>query len=317
MSRKGRNGRSRKSSSVAPAGAQVEVQTSSPPPEAVAPPMPAPEDEPGPARARSETPVAFAAHDLPEGAERDDASVPPVDIDNHFFERPARLSDPPAEVEDRDPRMAMKMTAMAARRRAHLAKYVKIAVGLASAVCLAALVKVAVARGDSEGETRRPAAASQGAPQAPVAPVQTAIAPAQPPAAPQETAAPPAAAAVPADTATAAPTPTEGAPAPAAPAATDATNPAPEATAAPELDPKAAAKEKSACRAALERGKLADSIEAGERSVALDPTDGEAWLILGAAYQEKGDMKNARRSYKACIEQGKRGPRYECMAMPH
>jgi Flp pilus assembly protein TadD len=51
--------------------------------------------------------------------------------------------------------------------------------------------------------------------------------------------------------------------------------------------------------------------------VALDPTDGEAWLILGAAYQEKGDMKNARRSYKACLEQGKRGPKYECAAMPH
>ena len=50
---------------------------------------------------------------------------------------------------------------------------------------------------------------------------------------------------------------------------------------------------------------------------ALDPTDGEAWLILGAAYQEKGDMKNARRSYKACLEQGKRGPKYECAAMPH
>jgi len=28
-------------------------------------------------------------------------------------------------------------------------------------------------------------------------------------------------------------------------------------------------------------------------------------------------MKNARRSYKACLEQGKRGPKYECAAMPH
>jgi Flp pilus assembly protein TadD len=119
----------------------------------------------------------------------------------------------------------------------------------------------------------------------------TAAEPAIPP--PAETAA--AAVTPPADTATAAPAPTE----------------------APELDPKAAAKEKNSARSLLERGKMGDAIEAGERSVALDPTDGEAWLILGAAYQEKGDMKNARRSYKACLEQGKRGPKYECAAMPH
>jgi Flp pilus assembly protein TadD len=110
------------------------------------------------------------------------------------------------------------------------------------------------------------------------------------------------------------PPPAETAAAVAAPPAETA---APAPTEAPELDPKAAAKEKNTARTLLERGKHNDAIEAGERSVALDPTDGEAWLILGAAYQEKGDMKNARRSYKACLEQGKRGPKYECAAMPH
>jgi Flp pilus assembly protein TadD len=60
---------------------------------------------------------------------------------------------------------------------------------------------------------------------------------------------------------------------------------------------------------------LGAAIEAGERSVQLDPTDGEAWLILGAAYQTKGDAKEARRCYKSCVEQGKRGPRNECAAM--
>jgi Flp pilus assembly protein TadD len=82
-----------------------------------------------------------------------------------------------------------------------------------------------------------------------------------------------------------------------------------------EPDPAQAAKEKTASRIALERGRLGAAIEAGERSVALDPTDGEAWLILGAAYQTKGNAKDARRCYKTCIEQAKRGPRGECAAM--
>jgi Flp pilus assembly protein TadD len=77
----------------------------------------------------------------------------------------------------------------------------------------------------------------------------------------------------------------------------------------------AAAQAKSAARSALEGARLNESIEAGERSVELDPTDGEAWLILGAAYQQRGAWKDARRCYKACVDQGNRGPRTECAAM--
>lgn len=73
--------------------------------------------------------------------------------------------------------------------------------------------------------------------------------------------------------------------------------------------------EKSSCREALERGKVDDAISAGERSVTADAEDGEAWLILGAAYQEKGKMADARRCYTACLKQGKRGPKSECSAM--
>ena len=68
-------------------------------------------------------------------------------------------------------------------------------------------------------------------------------------------------------------------------------------------------------RTALERRKIPDAIEAGEKSVTLDPTDGEAWLILGAAYQEKGDLVNAHRCYASCIKEGKTGPRLECQKM--
>jgi Flp pilus assembly protein TadD len=100
-----------------------------------------------------------------------------------------------------------------------------------------------------------------------------------------------------------------------APAAAAPTVPVAQEEQPAEPDPAQAGKEKTAARIALERGRLGVAIEAGERSVALDASDGEAWLILGAAYQEKGNAKDARRCYRACVEQAKRGPRGECAAM--
>jgi tetratricopeptide (TPR) repeat protein len=89
--------------------------------------------------------------------------------------------------------------------------------------------------------------------------------------------------------------------------------------AADPIDPKEAAKEagkeKAKCRTLIERGRFTDAITAGEQSISLDPTDSEAWLLLGAAYQQKGDAKNAVRSFKACVDQGKRGPKWDCAAM--
>jgi tetratricopeptide (TPR) repeat protein len=281
--------------------------------------------------------------------DRDDNSYPPVDLDNHFFDRSSHHGDAHEEEEERDPRMALKRTAHVVQRRAQLTKYVKIAVASASVLCLAALVKVAVARSADDRGAQHGSTTVAAAQQAPLpakttlpasdpAPAQAAPA-AQPaaaaPAQPVETAAvAPAAAPAATDTVAQAaqggaqPTPPATAAAGDVPANTAAPNAAqaadnaaagaaPAAAPAAEPDPKAAAKEKNTCRIALERGKLADAIEAGEKSVALDPTDAEAWLILGAAYQEKGNMKDARRCYHACITEGKRGPKYECMAMPH
>jgi hypothetical protein len=88
----------------------------------------------------------------------------------------------------------------------------------------------------------------------------------------------------------------------------------PETTAATEGSGDAK-QEKQAAQRALERRKLTDAIAAGERSVAFDPTDGEAWLILGAAYQEKGNMVEARRAYSSCVKDAKTGPRAECAKM--
>jgi hypothetical protein len=76
-----------------------------------------------------------------------------------------------------------------------------------------------------------------------------------------------------------------------------------------------ALEKKQASQQALEKGKLSVSIELGERAVALDPTDGDSWLILGAAYLQRRDIKNARRCFSSCVTQATSGQRKECAAM--
>ena len=82
-----------------------------------------------------------------------------------------------------------------------------------------------------------------------------------------------------------------------------------------EGDKKDAVKEKKACEAFLNRGAFAKAVEAGEHSVALDPADGDAWLMLGAAYQSLGKMAEARRSFSSCVAEGKKGSLTECRQM--
>jgi pyruvate dehydrogenase E2 component (dihydrolipoyllysine-residue acetyltransferase) len=283
-----------------------------------------------------ETPLAFSAQEPLPLPSLEDSSFPPVDLDSRFFD----ATPDSEETHERDPRMVLKLGPEAARRRAQFQKYVKIAVVAASVLCLAAVVKGAVTRNHDEPTAHRTTVAvvagegprnNNGIVAPPPAPQTVQTPPAQAPAPAEQAAAPadpPATAPAATDTAAAAPTPApteQAAPTAAAPpaeaaSATDQAAAAPtstDSTEAPTPDPKEAAKAKHASQAALERGKLGDAIESGERSVALDPTDAEAWLILGAAYQEKGDQKNARRSFKSCLEQSKRGPKWECAQMPH
>jgi hypothetical protein len=204
------------------------------------------------------------------------------------------------------------------QRRAHLAKYVRWAVGGAAVVCLAALARTTIA------PSRSPSAAAPVAAVAPVSAVEAPAAKAATPTVITPAVAAPAPVAEPAQPAEAV---AVAAPAEAKPEAAkaEAVKPeAPAAEAAPEpaksappvaTSDKTALQEKNDARRSLERGKLADAIEAGERSVALDPTDGEAWLLLGAAYQEKGKNADARRCYASCLKEGKRGPLGECRAM--
>jgi hypothetical protein len=194
-------------------------------------------------------------------------------------------------------------------RRARFIRYTKWAVGGAALVCIVALAEVAFS----------PKAAT--APASAAAPTQSAAIVAEPApasASPVESAsAPPVAASVSVEQApsAAAPSAEPVASVSAEPAATASAAPSVAAPEKPPVGDGDAKEEKKNARQLLERRKLDDAVAAGERSVALDPTDGEAWLILGAAYQEKGNNVAARRAYASCVKEGKTGPRGECAKM--
>jgi hypothetical protein len=101
-------------------------------------------------------------------------------------------------------------------------------------------------------------------------------------------------------------------PAPAAAIDTPATATAP-APAAPDTAP--ALEAKVAAQRALEHGQVSQAITLGERSVELDPTDAESWLILGAAYLQRGSFKDARRCFSSCVKDATHGARRECAAL--
>jgi hypothetical protein len=93
---------------------------------------------------------------------------------------------------------------------------------------------------------------------------------------------------------------------------------APAAHAAPAMHERNAARagdQKRAAMRALERGDATRSVELAQESVALDPTDAEAWLILGGAYATRGRQEDARRSFASCTKLAVRGPRAECASL--
>jgi tetratricopeptide (TPR) repeat protein len=192
-----------------------------------------------------------------------------------------------------------------AARRARLAKFVKITVGTAAALLvLAVLLHLSARSGRAGGQTSEMLVAppSTAAAESPPDPVKTT------------------AATVPATA------PTGAGNAATNQAALDAAvTGAPSASAAvpvalpTDMSPDAAAAAAlplaKFAQLSLERGKLADAIDAGEQATALDPTDARSWLVLGGAYQDRGDMQKARRCYNSCVGHATRGPVNECRAL--
>lgn len=273
------------------------------------------------------------------------ASTDVNELEDSFFVRRAAVESAHAnqihhdEVDHQvDPRTAQKRTAAAQARRAHLSRYVKWTVLGAAAVLALGVGRVAfkgkpefappppiihtamaavvdntphsIAARDPNAPAPAVTEESQAAADQAVAALDNAAASATPPAAD------PAAAQAAAPIADPAQKPADPVAAqPAALAQPAAVAPVADAPAAAPVSDKTAAQEKKASSQALERGNAKAAIEAGERSVALDSTDGEAWLVLGAAYQQVGKNADAKRCFNSCIKEGKRGPISECREM--
>lgn len=71
----------------------------------------------------------------------------------------------------------------------------------------------------------------------------------------------------------------------------------------------------SQAKRALEAGSAAKARAQAEIATTVDPGDAEAWLVLGAAHQELGDMGRARAAFRKCTEVASRGPKGECAAL--
>ena len=267
------------------------------------------------------------------------SSPPARDLDEGFFEHGERAVDAHAEDLDHyDEKMALKNSPEARAQRAKNWRWV-IGVGaVALLVLLIADVKNRSSHGDPISDTPPSVAVM------PPPPAVTSGAAATPDPTPVAVVVPPATAADDLPVASAAPAAASGAPSgapaasgapvasaapadskgwvaePAAPGSAAAAAPGapPAAGAEPTADDKkSAALEKRACQTSLDQGAFAKAIAAGEHSVALDPTDGEAWLLLGAAYQSIGKGAEAHRTFASCVAEGKRGPVNECRAMLH
>lgn len=242
------------------------------------------------------------AEPLVSAVEPDAGSFPPVsefglrgvDTDLSVIDD----SDDPRALE----RHRALMSPAAKKRRARFAKYVAGAVGFSLVLCAAAVVKTVLPVTSAESVTTAFAAPAA------TASVDIGIS------APERAAHPDA---PPIASASAAPErPASAAAADPRPVASAVVAPPQNATPLTTVAAAAGAlKQRESSRFALERGDLGTAVAAGERSVALDPTDGEAWLILGASYQAGGELGQAKRCYRACVAQARRGPRAECQAM--
>jgi hypothetical protein len=256
-------------------------------------------DHPGQQIAAKAIRTAVSSMTPPPRSRREDeisipptSSDPPGDIDERFFadgeavhrehvaEAKRASLRPRALVQEQELETDVPVGVVPPERRKKLTNYVKLAMGFSAFLCVAAGIRVGVSH-LFPSTSEHVASAAQVVVVAPVQPVVAAVAAPPPPVAPSVTEVPAA---------------------------------APEEPVAPT---KSAKEEKEDSRRLLEHGKAKDAIEAGARSVALDPTDAEAWLILGSAQQEAGHWKEGRESYTQCVKQAKVGPIAECRMMLH
>jgi DNA-binding response OmpR family regulator len=65
----------------------------------------------------------------------------------------------------------------------------------------------------------------------------------------------------------------------------------------------------------LESGSATHAVELAKRATAMDPSDAEAWLTLGAAYDAAGNHTRSRAAYESCGREAKGARVSECRAL--
>jgi hypothetical protein len=66
---------------------------------------------------------------------------------------------------------------------------------------------------------------------------------------------------------------------------------------------------------ALSRGATARAVELSRQAVAANPSNADAWLTLGAAYQASGNPVAARDAYRTCVAQAHTADVSECRVL--
>ena len=244
---------------------------------------PAPRHSEGPpasrrAKARtSKAPKAGTRPSLKPKAPRSTKKKQTTDIDERFFAEGDTASLPVVAfpTDERDD-LALPVGSMVPpERRRALLKRVGTVVGVCAVLCLAAVGRRSFGNDSSLARDHRAQVVAAAAAPPAAEPVAAPVVPAIP--------APPPVAAV-AEVVPAAPT-------------------------------KSGNEEKEDARRSLERGRVQDAIDSAGRSTALDPTDADAWLLLGAAYMEKGKASDARTAFTSCAKEATKGPLRECQSM--
>jgi DNA-binding response OmpR family regulator len=82
-----------------------------------------------------------------------------------------------------------------------------------------------------------------------------------------------------------------------------------------ELNPEGSPALAELGRLMLARSHTREAAELAERATAIEPTNGLAWVTLGAARQARGDRQGARQAYQNCVKLGKGRYVSECRAM--
>jgi hypothetical protein len=238
--------------------------------------------------------------------ERDDTSIPPVlvsakpekpETDDHadrFFaegdsQHSLRIAMVTEEEEEPNHELKWRLSPAVQERRSRYRKIAQRVVGALAVVALIGLGKAAVTRAPSADLPLKALANAAAEPLAHAEQAKPAAQP-QPQPQPQEEAKVVVQADEPKPEANAEAKPEEAKADPAAAPAADPAAPAAE----PSSDPKA---DKKAAQQAIERGDNKTAVEMGERSLAADPTDGELWLIVGAAYQAMGQNAKAHEAF--------------------